>query len=162
MYAHQQHIHYIYYLFYTKRVINTTTTIRKISIKKIIQNKKENSHQTQTHTDGEILLHIVIIADEKRNNIFDIGQLLKPLFRYCLLFFTFFVFFFVCVFIEIFSDEDGDDETQPTNINDLFDFALELLWSLVTKNGWDMTKLPDISEGFSYVSWKCSISILMH
>lgn len=50
------------------------------------------------------------------------------------------------------SDEDADDETQPTNINDLFDFALELLWSLVTKNGWDMTKLPDISEGFSYVS----------
>lgn len=50
------------------------------------------------------------------------------------------------------SDEDDDDETQAANINDLFDVALELLWSLVTKNGWDMTKLPDISEGFSYVS----------
>lgn len=50
------------------------------------------------------------------------------------------------------SDEDDDEETQATNINDLFDLALELLWSLVTKNGWDMTKLPDISEGFSYVS----------
>lgn len=55
------------------------------------------------------------------------------------------------------SDEDDDEETQATNINDLFDLALELLWSLVTKNGWDMTKLPDISEGFSYVSTTFSI-----
>lgn len=49
-------------------------------------------------------------------------------------------------------DDEGDEGTQATNINELFDFALELLWSLVTKNGWDQTKLPDISEGFSYVS----------
>lgn len=51
-------------------------------------------------------------------------------------------------------DDEGDVGTQATNINELFDFALELLWSLVTKNGWDQTKLPDISEGFSYVSNK--------
>lgn len=50
------------------------------------------------------------------------------------------------------SDDEGDEGTQPANINELFDYALELLWSLVTKNGWDQTKLPDISEGFSYVS----------
>lgn len=49
-------------------------------------------------------------------------------------------------------DDEGDEGTQATNINELFDHALELLWSLVTKNGWDQTKLPDISEGFSYVS----------
>lgn len=49
-------------------------------------------------------------------------------------------------------DEEGDEGTQAANINELFDHALELLWTLVTKNGWDQTKLPDISEGFSYVS----------
>ncbi|XP_031626110.1 uncharacterized protein LOC116342577 [Contarinia nasturtii] len=49
-----------------------------------------------------------------------------------------------------YEDDEGDVGTQATNINELFDFALELLWSLVTKNGWDQTKLPDISEGFSY------------
>ncbi|XP_055306913.1 uncharacterized protein LOC129571171 [Sitodiplosis mosellana] len=49
-----------------------------------------------------------------------------------------------------YEDDEGDEGTQATNINELFDFALELLWALVTKNGWDQTKLPDISEGFSY------------
>lgn len=34
----------------------------------------------------------------------------------------------------------------------MFDYALALLWPLVTKNKWDMTSLPDIAEGFSYVS----------
>lgn len=51
-------------------------------------------------------------------------------------------------------DDEGDEGTQAANINELFDYALELLWTLVTKNGWDQTKLPDISEGFSYVSKK--------
>lgn len=50
-----------------------------------------------------------------------------------------------------FSSED-DEDTQATNINEMFDYALALLWPLVTKNKWDMTSLPDISEGFSYVS----------
>lgn len=50
------------------------------------------------------------------------------------------------------SDDEGDEGTQPANINELFDYALELLWTLVTENGWDQTKLPDIAEGFSYVS----------
>lgn len=39
-------------------------------------------------------------------------------------------------------DEEGDEGTQAANINELFDYSLELLWSLVTKNGWDQTKLP--------------------
>lgn len=56
------------------------------------------------------------------------------------------------------SEDDADEGTQATNINELFDFALELLWTLVTKNGWDQTKLPDISEGFSYVS--CQFSFI--
>lgn len=69
--------------------------------------------------------------------------------------------FFKCKFVECFPlefyhidrrDDEGDEGTQATNINELFDYALELLWTLVTKNGWDQTKLPDISEGFSYVS----------
>lgn len=50
------------------------------------------------------------------------------------------------------SHEDDDEETQATNINEMFDYALALLWPLVTKNKWDMTSLPDITEGFSYVS----------
>lgn len=45
----------------------------------------------------------------------------------------------------------SDDETQPTNINESFDVALEELWPLVIKNGLDKTILPDITEGFSYV-----------
>ncbi|KAJ6634806.1 hypothetical protein Bhyg_13386 [Pseudolycoriella hygida] len=43
-----------------------------------------------------------------------------------------------------------EDETQPTNINESFDIALEELWPLVIKNGLDKTILPDIAEGFSY------------
>lgn len=39
-------------------------------------------------------------------------------------------------------DEEGDEGTQAANINELFDYSLELLWTLVTKNGWDQTKLP--------------------
>lgn len=45
----------------------------------------------------------------------------------------------------------SEDETQPTNINESFDVALEELWPLVIKNGLDKTILPDIAEGFSYV-----------
>lgn len=64
-----------------------------------------------------------------------------------------FCFFFLFVRSFYGSEDDADEGTQATNINELFDFALELLWTLVTKNGWDQTKLPDISEGFSYVSY---------
>lgn len=59
-------------------------------------------------------------------------------------------------------DDEGDEGTQATNINELFDYALTLLWTLVTKNGWDQTKLPDISEGFSYVSNSRRWSIVVH
>lgn len=44
--------------------------------------------------------------------------------------------------IHVCRDEEGDEGTQAANINELFDYSLELLWSLVTKNGWDQTKLP--------------------
>lgn len=45
-------------------------------------------------------------------------------------------------------DEEGDEGTQAANINELFDYSLELLWSLVTKNGWDQTKLPASSSNY--------------
>lgn len=47
-------------------------------------------------------------------------------------------------------DEEGDEGTQASNINELFDYSLELLWSLVTKNGWDQTKLPASSSNHYY------------
>lgn len=61
---------------------------------------------------------------------------------------------FFCILIKSDSEysHEEDEDTQATNINEMFDYALALLWPLVTKNKWDMTNLPDISEGFSYVS----------
>lgn len=49
-------------------------------------------------------------------------------------------------------DEEGDEGTQAANINELFDYSLELLWSLVIRNGWDMTKLPASSSNHYHMN----------
>lgn len=45
-----------------------------------------------------------------------------------------------------------NEDLRCNSSNLLYLLLFQLLWSLVLKNGWDQTKLPDIEEGFSYVS----------
>lgn len=64
--------------------------------------------------------------------------------------------------IFVLDEISSEDETQPTNINESFDVALEELWPLVIKNGMDKTRLPAISEGFSYVRYKFSSFLILY